>query len=261
MPSESVAVASLEELGLTEYEARCFVALTRISQGTAKEISEVADVPRSRVYDTVDRLHKRGLVDVQQSEPRKFNAVPTDEALALLRENYDASLDEAETALAQLSTVQSSEYEGVWAVENAQHVSNRVTTLLDEADEHVHFLVADVAELDRDVLSKLAAAVDRGARVVVEVSSAEDEEQVRERVPGVEVLVSDDLQEIHTVEGKWPGKLVMVDRGAVLASGVAEANLPGVTRETAVWTSGPDHGMATWLRELLDDRLEADGEE
>lgn len=60
VPDPEEAVTSLEELGLTEYEARCFVALTRLSKGTAKEVSQVADVPRSRVYDTIERLERTG---------------------------------------------------------------------------------------------------------------------------------------------------------------------------------------------------------
>jgi hypothetical protein len=44
----------LEELGLQTYEAQCFVALTRMPHATAKELSEVSEVPRTRVYDAID---------------------------------------------------------------------------------------------------------------------------------------------------------------------------------------------------------------
>lgn len=39
-------------LGLKQYEAECFVALTRLSHGTAKKLSGLTDVSRTRVYDT-----------------------------------------------------------------------------------------------------------------------------------------------------------------------------------------------------------------
>ncbi|PSQ46397.1 hypothetical protein BRD15_09160 [Halobacteriales archaeon SW_6_65_15] len=64
MDEAEAAIDALEQLGLTEYEARCFVALTRLPHGTAKEVGQVADIPRSRVYETMDRLQDRGLVDV-----------------------------------------------------------------------------------------------------------------------------------------------------------------------------------------------------
>ncbi len=51
----------------------------------------------------------------------------------------------------------------------------------------------------------------------------------------------------------------MVDKRAVVAVGTKESGLPGVVDQTAVWIYGRDHGMAVWIRELLDDRLESRG--
>lgn len=267
MPTESAAVSALEELGLTEYEARCYVALARITQGTAKEISRVADVPRSRVYDTVDRLHARGLVDIQQSEPRQFKAVPKEEALDLLRQTYDDTIERADEALERLETVDSAEHSGVWAVENREHVDSRVESLLADAEWEVHVLLtSNVDEVD-DLVAALERVADRGVSVTVEVPTAARESALREALPdGVAVSVAPGLDETSEVDGKWPAKLVMVDRHSVLASGVEETDLPGVTEETAVWTDGPNHGLATWMQELLEERLpdgadgRADGE-
>lgn len=61
MASKAEAVEALTELGSTEYEARCFVALSQLSEGTAQEISQVSEVPQSRVYDIADSLFQRGL--------------------------------------------------------------------------------------------------------------------------------------------------------------------------------------------------------
>ncbi|MFT4923715.1 MAG: sugar-specific transcriptional regulator TrmB, partial [Haloarculaceae archaeon] len=46
--NQDEAIELLQELGLKEYEAKCFVALCRLPQGTAKDISEISDVPRTR---------------------------------------------------------------------------------------------------------------------------------------------------------------------------------------------------------------------
>lgn len=43
------ATEVLQQLGLKEYEAQCFVGLSRLSTGTAKQLSETTDVPRTRV--------------------------------------------------------------------------------------------------------------------------------------------------------------------------------------------------------------------
>lgn len=66
------AVQGLEHLGLKEYEAKSFVALTRLPSGTAEDISKISDVPRTRVYDAVRVLEAKGLVEVQHSNPSSF---------------------------------------------------------------------------------------------------------------------------------------------------------------------------------------------
>lgn len=256
MTKVTEAVSTLEELGLTEYEARCFVALTRLSEGTAKEISSVAEVPRPRVYDTVERLDQKGLVDVQQSTPRKYKAVPTEVAVRRLRENFDSRIEAAENALQQVEEPDSDEDEGMWAITDTDHVTDRIVALIDSAKETVHHLIAAEEVLDRDVLDALAEASDREVSVLVEVPTADVGERVEQAVPVVEIVVDSSLESTDQVYDEWPAQLLMVDQRASLASGIEEGGLPDVSRQVAMWTYGNDHGVAAWTRKLLDDRIE-----
>lgn len=104
MASKAEAVEALTELGLSEYEARCFVALTQLATGTAKEISQLADVPQSRVYDVADALHSEGLIDIQQSEPKEYYALPVQPSIERLREEYQ---DHLQTATEHLQSLES----------------------------------------------------------------------------------------------------------------------------------------------------------
>lgn len=259
MGDEKAAVEAFNELGLTEYEARCFVALSRIEQGTAKEISQLSDVPRSRVYDTVERLHKRGLVDVQQSDPRKYRAVSKDEAFEKLRRDYNSTIETAEEALGRIESTETAEEKGVWAIADADHVRDRMELFLDDADDHVHLLIADKTTLNDHTLERLAAANDRGVTVVVEVASESVRDRIQPELPDARIVVSEGLEETHKVVKKWPGQLLLVDHRKVLASGVEDSTLPDVQQETAVWSQGHNHGIAAWFRELLEDRITQKG--
>ena len=254
MPTEREAVTALENLGLTEYEAKCYVALTRVSEGSAKEISQLSEVPRARVYDVVDRLHDRGLVDVQESDPRQYKAVPRERALDVLQRTYESQVEAADSALEKLETAKSSEERGVWTVANATHVTERAVALLEDAEDRVYVIVVDESVFNDEIVDQLATTSGNETTVVVEVATEEVRDQIRESVPDAEVSVESGLRNPHDVLGKWPGQLIMVDNRAVLASGVEESELPKTTEQTAVWTAGRDHGFATWMRELLDDR-------
>ncbi|WP_306054956.1 TrmB family transcriptional regulator [Natronococcus wangiae] len=254
MSKTEEAVTSLSELGLTEYESRCFVALTKISRGTAKEISQVADIPRSRVYDTIERLERKGLVDIQQSDPREYRAIEIEAACQRIRENYDSRINSAENALQQIETPESTEDEGVWSISQTEHVTDRIVMFLENAEESIHYLVATDDVVAEEIRDRLRSATDRGVEVVLEVPTDEDREAFAEAIPDASVAVASDLETTNAVYSEWPAQLLLVDHEAVVAAAVKDGGLPDVIQETAIWTYGHDHGFAVWIRELLDDR-------
>jgi HTH-type transcriptional regulator, sugar sensing transcriptional regulator len=254
MSKTEEAVTALSELGLTEYEARCFVALTKLTTGTAKEISQVSDVPRSRVYDTIERLDRKGLVDVQQSDPREYRAVEVETACRRIRENYDSRINTAENALEQIEQPESTEDAGVWSISETDHVTDRIASFIENAEESVHHVVATDEVVDDAILAELRGATDRGVEVVVEVPTDDDREAFEEAVPDATVVVAPDLETTNAVYSEWPGQLLLVDHESVVAAAIKEGGLPDVVQQTAIWTYGHDHGVAVWIRELLDDR-------
>lgn len=259
MSGEDAAANALEELGLTEYEARCFVALTRLPRGTAKDISQVSEIPRSRVYDTVDRLHRRGLVDIQQSEPREFRAISKEDAFEKLRQDYDNRINAADEALDQVESAKTQEEKGVWAIADAGHVTDRVVEFIDGADNHIHFIVADETMLEQAALDRLEVAGDRGVTIVVEVPSEPLQDQFQQSLPDAHIVITESSRESRKVVNKRPGQLIMVDHQYILTSGVEDSDLPTVQEETAMWSHGNDHGFAAWMPELLEDRVDATG--
>lgn len=101
--ARETAVEQLTELGLGLYAARTFVALTVLSGGTAVEVSRTADVPRTRVYDAVAELSELGLVGVEDTTPKRFTAIGSDEAVDLFLGAYE---NRVETLRSSLSTLE-----------------------------------------------------------------------------------------------------------------------------------------------------------
>ncbi|MFC4451767.1 TrmB family transcriptional regulator [Halorussus aquaticus] len=257
MDDGRVAVDALEQLGLTEYEARCFVALTRIPHGTAKEIGQVADIPRSRVYETMERLRDRGLVEFEEGEPRVFQSVSLDTALRTLRKEYDSYFETVEETLRRMEPVYKETQQAVWAISDHEQVTERVLDLVGDATDELVLLVFEETVLDDAVLTALAEADQRGVTVYV----GTDVEAIRERVETAEF----DAQVFATPLVEWfgsmtetprIGRLLMADRGPVLASAIHGEKLPGVPNETAAWSDGIDHGFATFAERVLSYELE-----
>ncbi|HXG07168.1 MAG TPA: helix-turn-helix domain-containing protein [Nitrososphaera sp.] len=73
---------SLEELGLSKYEARAY--LTMIGKGslTASEIAYYANLPRTKIYQTIKKLEKKRLAVISRQKPLICSAIPPDEAFS-----------------------------------------------------------------------------------------------------------------------------------------------------------------------------------
>ncbi len=73
-------VTSLEELGLSKYEAGAYLTMIRKGSLGASEISYYANLPRTKVYSTLKKLEKKKLSFVSQSKPLVCSAIPPAEA-------------------------------------------------------------------------------------------------------------------------------------------------------------------------------------
>ena len=252
MDEEQVATNALEELGLTEYEARCFVALTRLPHGTAKEVAKVADIPRSRVYETMDRLRDRGLVEFQEGEPRTFQSVSLDAAVRTLRKEYESHVETVEQTLRRMEPVYKETQQAVWAISDHEQVTERVVDLVADATDELVMIVLDDALLSEEVLAAVEDADERDVSVHLGTDAESIRDRFADRDLGETVFTTPLVAWFGSMDDTPRiGRLLMVDRGPVLVSALHDRQLPGVPNETAAWSDGIDHGFATFAERVL----------
>jgi sugar-specific transcriptional regulator TrmB len=74
MRMESV-VEKLRQVGLTEYEAKAYLALLNTHLNTATQVSEKSGVPRTKIYSVLEALKLKGWVRVYSGVPLLFKAL------------------------------------------------------------------------------------------------------------------------------------------------------------------------------------------
>lgn len=230
-PDRDAAVTALERLGLSTYEASVFVALQQLGRGTARDIAEVTDVPRSQVYGATERLADRGLVDVQQTTPKQFRPIPLSEAEALLQRRQER---DRERAFERLQSIERQEaaaerQEDLWTVTGTASITDRIGTLAaDATDELIYGAGAEIHD-DR-VVQQLSDLAENG--VTVGVVSTDDD--VIESFAGTPVELIPLPGEYGPDE--WPAaRLLVVDGRTVLLS-VQHAEVPDASGEMAFWS-------------------------
>lgn len=88
----------LAELGLSNYEAKAYVALAGGGAMTADEVAAESDVPQGRVYDVLNSLVDRSLARADDGRPRTYVHVEPEEAVDRLRTQCLEELEEQRSA-------------------------------------------------------------------------------------------------------------------------------------------------------------------
>jgi sugar-specific transcriptional regulator TrmB len=96
----AMAVENIEaifsKLGLTEYESKTLTSLFKLGEAKAPVISREAQVPKTRVYDVLDKLVGKGLVIEIQGRPKRYRVVEADKVFASLLEKRRRELQDLE---------------------------------------------------------------------------------------------------------------------------------------------------------------------
>lgn len=72
---------------LNLYEVKVWTALLSRGTSTAGELSNISDVPRSRTYDILESLEKKGFIVMRLGKPIKFVALKPEEVVERVKKN------------------------------------------------------------------------------------------------------------------------------------------------------------------------------
>jgi sugar-specific transcriptional regulator TrmB len=94
----------MKDIGFTEYEAKTYYHLLKKKYFTASEISALAKVPRTRIYEILNTLIKKGFVTKIPGKVRKFSAISPAFAFDNLVDDLQTQLQNQKQEIEKLST-------------------------------------------------------------------------------------------------------------------------------------------------------------
>ncbi len=86
MIMEKDFIEKLKIFGLNSYEAKIWVALLSRGVASAGELSDISNVPRSRSYDVLESLEKKGFIVMKIGKPIKYIAVSPQEVIERVKQ-------------------------------------------------------------------------------------------------------------------------------------------------------------------------------
>jgi len=94
---------------LNLYEVKVWTALLSRGTSTAGELSNISDVPRSRTYDILESLEKKGFIVMKLGKPIKFVALKPEEVIERVKKNL---VKDAQEKTKRLETLKGDEVLG-----------------------------------------------------------------------------------------------------------------------------------------------------
>lgn len=189
-------IQRLQEHGLTEYEARAYLALLELENSEASPIADLARVPRTKIYQALDGLESKKLLAVIPDRPKRYQVQPIAAYIESLEAQYRARADDLtgakETLVEEFSPkgrVQMERSGGFVVLKGRANIMSKLCELMGRAE--ADFALATSAmgahrlAYHHDLLE---AAAERGAKVrVLSPATAENEEAMATLAPRAEL--------------------------------------------------------------------------
>jgi sugar-specific transcriptional regulator TrmB len=157
----------LQLFGFTEYESRLYIALLRKNPINRHQLSKLANIPTAKVYETIDRLVRKGIVAATDASDRPtYVPLPPEEVTRQIRSNAEHKLQSVEARLRTISAQTENDVRPLtWNLEGFDRVLAKAREVIDRSRQYVMCAMWD-HEL-QILLPGLRGAQERGVEIVL----------------------------------------------------------------------------------------------
>ena len=230
---------------LNLYEVKIWTALLSRGVSTAGELSDIANVPRSRSYDVLESLEKKGFAITKLGKPIKYIAVPPEEVLDRVKKNTQEEAKERLTRLDELkstdvlSELETLHSQGIELVEPSDlsgslkgrhNLYNHIELTIRNAEKSVEIMTTEQGLLRKieglkPVFEKLKK---RGVDIKIAAPLTKENKHLVEELK--------DCAEIRETKGR--GRFIIVDSQEVIFMVMDDSEVHP-TYDVGVWVNTP----------------------
>ncbi len=151
--------AHLKELGFSQYEASCYMALVTTHPVNGSQLSKISGIARSRIYDVLRNLIAKGyVIEVNSGQ---YAPLPSDELVRRLKRSFEGNIDAFEDQIAKASRKEDFEY--VWSIVGYKNVMGKASQMIENANEEIYIRL--FPEANAHLEQNLCNAENRGVKI------------------------------------------------------------------------------------------------
>ncbi|MBT3408172.1 hypothetical protein HOK68_04955 [Candidatus Woesearchaeota archaeon] len=254
-------VSRLKEFGLNNYEAKLWISLLSRGIAGASELSEIANVPRSRAYDVLESLEKKGFIMIKVGKPIKYMPISPANVLENLKKklksehkeqldqisNYKDSNVFEELNLLHDNGIDSSDFSDMSAsLKGQNNLNNHIELCLKKAKDYIYLMTTDIGlkrKYDKffDVFKKLKS---RGVKI-----------NICAPLDGIDKSILTKLSTVANLKNiqKPISRFIVVD-GTELTFMLNDDNKIKAKFDTGIWVNTPffSNGLSKMFETVFD---------
>ncbi|UOQ94293.1 helix-turn-helix domain-containing protein [Halobacillus shinanisalinarum] len=204
----------LQKFGFTQYESQVFEVLTASDEPLdASSIVKYSHVPKSKVYEVLNRLVEKGLLLTSFHERKKlYNALPLETTIKKLTHEFEENVKELKHRKYTLTPND----DRVWTLQGRPAIASLVKDLIEQAEHSIY--LSGWSDDIQPMLSELESHNKQGIKV--EVLSVGE---VQTLLGDIHVLLPDEKHEALERH-----KLIIIDEKEMLFAGVENQTWHGI---------------------------------
>jgi len=175
-------LSKLKDFNLNSYEAKLWTALLSRGVATAGELSDISNVPRSRSYDVLESLERKGFVIMKLGKPIKYIAVPPAEVVDRVKKRIQEDASSSSDLLEELKSSKLMEdltllhkkgiqnvdpVELVGSIKGRDNLYTHIGSLIKNAEKSVLLITTEqgLIRKSQQLKNSLAKAKDKGIKI------------------------------------------------------------------------------------------------
>ncbi len=231
---------------LNIYEAKIWTALLSKGLTTAGELADISGVPRSRSYDVLESLEKRGFVIVKLGKPIKYIAIKPEEVVKRVK---DAIQKEADYQLSTLEKVKSTNVfheiellhkQGIvnvdptslsGAIRGRTNIKNQMASMIEDAEKSITIMTTPTAMVRKfeEFKKTFKKLKDKGVKIRVLTQASEElKDTLKDLKDMAEVRFTDNIT----------GRFVIIDGKQIMFMISHDKNVHE-SYDTGIWANTP----------------------
>lgn len=253
MASYAERLKKLQDFGLSEYQARVYLALLELGVATASQIPQISKVPRTRIYITMSQLHEKGLVQIIPETPLKYKPLPFEEFLEKRISDMRTEAKLLDALKAELSgefiikkQMEQPKLGGFEAISGRRNLRQKLYKMYSLAKKEVYFI--GTSRSPAMIANMLLPAIEENAEKGIALKfafpvSASNSEKVRQLSKYAAVK--------HIEKEAFMHLTVIDNNEALLAHAIPDDDDPVKGSDIAIWTD--DQAIVNAMRESAHD--------